>query len=48
MRAGAVEHLRDHYPYDRQRLAQLPTAAELSPSRDALAWHLEHVFKRAG
>jgi putative restriction endonuclease len=39
---------RRYYPYDRQRLAQLPTAAELNPSRDALAWHLEHVFKRAG
>jgi putative restriction endonuclease len=37
---------RRYYPYDRQRLTQLPTAAELMPSRDALAWHLEHVFKR--
>lgn len=37
-----------YYPYDGQRLVQVPSATELQPSRDALAWHMEHVFKKAG
>ena len=37
-----------YYPYDGQRLVRLPDAPEEQPSRDALAWHLEHVFKRTG
>lgn len=37
-----------YYPYDKQRLVQLPTDTALQPSRDALAWHFERVFKRAG
>jgi putative restriction endonuclease len=37
-----------YYPYDGQRLVQLPGDPKLAPSRDALAWHLETVFKRAG
>jgi putative restriction endonuclease len=39
---------RRYYPYDKQRLAHLPNDAALKPSRDALAWHFERVFKRAG
>lgn len=37
-----------YYPYDGQQLLHLPEEPTLRPSRDALAWHLEHVFKRAG
>jgi putative restriction endonuclease len=37
-----------YYPYDRQKLQHLPHEPALRPSRDALAWHLEHVFKKAG
>jgi len=37
-----------YYPYDGQRLLHLPDEPTLRPSRDALAWHLEKVFKRAG
>jgi putative restriction endonuclease len=39
---------RRYYPYDRQRLLHLPDSESLRPSRDALAWHYERVFKRAG
>lgn len=39
---------RRYYPYDGKRLVHLPDDPELRPSRDALAWHLERVFKRAG
>jgi hypothetical protein len=39
---------RRYYPYDRQRLQHVPTSAAFQPSRDALAWHLEHVFKKTG
>ena len=37
-----------YYPYDGQRLVHVPSATELQPSRDALAWHMEHVFKKTG
>lgn len=37
-----------YYPYDRERLLHLPDDPALRPSRDALAWHLEHVFKKTG
>ncbi len=37
---------RRYYPYDRARLLHLPSEPGLRPSRDALAWHLEHVFKK--
>lgn len=36
-----------YYPYDRQML-HLPSDVSNQPSRDALAWHLEHRFKKAG
>lgn len=39
---------RRYYPYDGQRLVRLPNEPELRPSRDALAWHYEKVFRRAG
>lgn len=39
---------RRYYPYDKQRLIHLPNEPQLQPSRDALAWHLEHVFLKAG
>lgn len=39
---------RRYYPYDGQRLVSLPFERELQPSRDALAWHYEKVFKKAG
>ena len=39
---------RRYYPYDGQQLLQLPDNPALRPSRDALAWHLAHVFKKAG
>jgi putative restriction endonuclease len=35
-----------YYPYDQERLLHLPSDPELRPSRDALAWHFEHVFKK--
>ncbi len=35
-----------YYPYDNARLLHLPSDPALRPSRDALAWHLEHVFKK--
>ncbi len=35
-----------YYPFDRQKLVQLPRDARQRPSRDALAWHYEHVFLR--
>ncbi len=37
-----------YYPFHGQRLAHLPNDPALRPSRDALAWHVEHVFKKAG
>jgi putative restriction endonuclease len=37
-----------YYPYHGQHLIHLPAGQEHRPSRDALAWHLEHVFKRTG
>lgn len=39
---------RRYYPYDGQRLLRLPEDPVQRPSRDALAWHLEHVFKKTG
>lgn len=39
---------RRYYPYDNQPLLHVPGSATLKPSRDALAWHLEHVFKKTG
>ncbi len=38
---------RRYYPYDGQLLSKLPASNSASPSRDALAWHGQHVF-RAG
>ena len=37
-----------YYPYDKQRLLCLPREPSQRPSRDALAWHLEHMFKKTG
>lgn len=37
-----------YYPYDKQRLQNLPSLDAARPSRDALAWHFERVFKKAG
>jgi putative restriction endonuclease len=37
-----------YYPYDGQRLLYVPDEPACMPSRDALAWHLEHVFKKTG
>lgn len=37
-----------YYPYDRKALLHLPENPALRPSRDALAWHLEHIFKKTG
>lgn len=37
---------RRYYPYDGQAL-HVPADAELRPSRDALAWHGERVFRRS-
>ena len=34
-----------YYPYDRRPLQHLPSDPALCPSRDALAWHFEHVFE---
>ena len=39
---------RRYYPYDHERLLQLPSDRALWPSRDALAWHFEHKFKKTG
>jgi putative restriction endonuclease len=36
-----------YYPYDRRNLIHLPDDPTLRPSRDALAWHYERVFKKA-
>lgn len=35
---------RRYSPFDGQKLARLPDRAELHPSRDALAWHMENRF----
>lgn len=37
-----------YYPYDGKPLLHIPKERDQRPSRDALAWHLEHVFKKAG
>ena len=37
-----------YYPYDGEPLVVLPDEAKSKPSRDALAWHGENVFLRAG
>jgi len=37
-----------YYPYDGKQIIRLPTEPAMRPSRDALAWHMEHVFKKAG
>jgi putative restriction endonuclease len=37
---------RRYYPYDGRRLLHLPDDERLRPSRDALAWHVERVFKK--
>ncbi len=37
-----------YYPFDGKPLVQLPDAERERPSRDALAWHYEQVFRRAG
>jgi putative restriction endonuclease len=39
---------RRYYPYDGERLQNLPADPNQRPSPDALAWHMEHVFKKAG
>jgi putative restriction endonuclease len=39
---------RRYYPYDGKPMIHLPSDPAMRPSRDALAWHLEHVFKKAG
>jgi putative restriction endonuclease len=39
---------RRYYPYDKQRLLHVPVSADSRPSRDALAWHFERVFRKAG
>ncbi|MBM4361658.1 MAG: HNH endonuclease [Deltaproteobacteria bacterium] len=39
---------RRYYPYDKERLIRLPDDPALAPSRDALAWHFERVFKKTG
>jgi putative restriction endonuclease len=39
---------RRYYPYDGQRLVVLPENPAARPSRDALAWHMERVFKKTG
>lgn len=39
---------RRYYPYDKQRLVHLPSSVAERPSREALAWHFERVFKRTG
>jgi putative restriction endonuclease len=38
---------RRYYPYDKQPL-RLPMDRRLQPSRDALAWHYERLFKKTG
>jgi hypothetical protein len=37
-----------YYPYDAKPLLHVPADPTMRPSRDALAWHGEHVFLRAG
>jgi hypothetical protein len=37
-----------YYPYDGKKLQHLPSDPSLRPSPDALAWHLDRVFKKAG
>ena len=37
-----------YYPYDGRSLHMLPANPTIRPSRDALAWHYEKVFKKAG
>jgi hypothetical protein len=37
-----------YYPYDEKQLVALPTRADLRPSRSALEWHNDKVFRRAG
>ena len=37
-----------YYPFDRTKLQQLPKDNALRPSPEALEWHMEHVFLRAG
>ena len=37
-----------YYPFDRTKLQQLPKADALRPSPEALEWHMENVFLRAG
>lgn len=39
---------RRYYPFDGQELASLPARKDQRPSRGALEWHYETVFKRAG
>lgn len=36
-----------YYPFDGQRL-RLPTDEKQRPSRDALAWHYDRLFKKVG
>ncbi len=37
-----------YYEYDKKRLRYLPRALEQQPSRQALDWHIKHVFKKSG
>jgi len=37
-----------YYPYDGKQMIHVPSNPSSRPSRDALAWHMEHVFKKAG
>lgn len=39
---------RRYLPYDGERLVRLPNDEAQQPSRGALEWHYENVFKRAG
>ena len=37
-----------YFPYDGKRLVAVPATSALRPSRAALEWHNEEVFRRAG
>jgi putative restriction endonuclease len=37
-----------YYPYDGKRLVAMPSNDSLRPSKTALEWHNNHIFRRAG
>jgi putative restriction endonuclease len=37
-----------YYPFDRKKLLTLPDEPAFRPSPEALEWHLDHIFMRAG